>query len=218
MKGLVFKELRELRGIAAIALVCYLGLVVALMGSKLLDWIPGMPSGTTEVPFTGTEFLTPYWWITFVFAAALGMRQTAVESARGTFLFLFHRPLSRNSIVLTKIASGLALFAVCASVPILLYGWWAALPGHHASPFEWSMTRPAWSTALVYAPMAYFGAFLSGIRPARWFATRLLPLAGVFAIVEMILSPWLGTLVILGLVYLLLITNICHVARIRDYA
>ena len=149
MKALAFKELRELRGIAAAALVCYLGLVVNLMGAKLLNVVPGVARGTDEVPFTGTDYVTPFSLISGVFAVALGFRQSAVESASGTFLYLLHRPLPRDEIMLTKLASGLAVFFVCASFPVVAYGVWAAIPGHHPSPFEWSMTAPAWRAAHV---------------------------------------------------------------------
>jgi hypothetical protein len=222
MKGLVFKELRDIRGIAAIALACYLALVANLMGAKVFAFVPGIPDGTSEVPFTGREFLSYFEWITFVFAAALGFRQTVVESARGTLLFLLHRPLARNVIVLTKLATGLGMFAICVSLPILLYGWWLSVPGHHASPFEWSMSKPAWGVALVWAPSAYFGAFLSGLRPARWFGTRLLPLVAVPAFFLLgpgkVSGPWFISLLISGLVYLVLPANICYMAQVRDYA
>ena len=33
---------------------------------------------------------------------------------------------------------------MCTAVPILVYGCWAATPGTHAIPFEWSMTVPIW--------------------------------------------------------------------------
>ena len=41
-------------------------------------------------------------------------------------------------------------------------------------------------------PLLYFGAFLSGIRPARWFGTRLLPLvaAGALAMLLPELRWW----------------------------
>jgi len=63
-------------------------------------------------------------------------------------------------------------------LPILVYAAWAAAPRTHPGPFEWSMTGPAFRTWLV-APVVYLGAFTSGIRPARWFGSRLLPLVAV---------------------------------------
>jgi hypothetical protein len=90
MKALALKELREIRGIAAAALAGYLVLVVSLLGAKVFDWIPGMPRGTDEVPFTGSGFQIFFIFVSVVFAAALGFRQSATESARGTFVFLLH--------------------------------------------------------------------------------------------------------------------------------
>ena len=36
------------------------------------------------------------------------------------------------------------MMRLTAAAPILLYGWWASVPGTHPTPFEWDMTGPAW--------------------------------------------------------------------------
>jgi hypothetical protein len=220
MKALAFKELREVLGITAIALGCYLALAINAMGARVFDWVPGMPEGTSEVPFVGGGFTTFFTFISVVFAASLGFRQSAWESARGTFLFLLHRPLRRETIFLVKVAIGMAVLLVCASAPILLYGMWAAVPAHHASPFEWSMTTSTWRLTFLL-PMLYLGAFLSGLRPARWFGTRLLPLlAAILFLALLYVMPWWWTvgLPLSLLLYGLLATNICFVGQVRDYA
>jgi hypothetical protein len=219
MKALAFKELREVFGITAAALGGYLALVANLMGAKVFDWVPGMPRGTEEVPFTGVGFTVFFTFVSVVFAAALGFRQSAVESARGTYLFLLHRPLRRDVIFLTKLGTGAGVLLLCVSLPIVLYATWAAVPGHHPSPFRWSMTLPAWRLALLL-PLLALGASRSGLRPARWFGTRLLPLiAAVVALVLLTMLPWwsLGFPLAVAL-YGLLVANVCYVARVRDYA
>ena len=220
MRALVRKELREVFGIAAAALGCYLALAANLMGAKVFDWVPGMPRGTQEVPFTGGGFGTLFTIISTVFAVALGFRQSAWESARGTYLFLLHRPLPRDVIFLTKLATGVGVFLFCAVVPVVLYGAWAAVPGHHPGPFEWSMTVPAWQTVFLM-PLLYLGAFLSGLRPARWFGTRLLPLVAALVLLVLLdVLPWWWALAfpLAALLYGLLVANVCFVARARDYA
>jgi hypothetical protein len=220
MKALALKELREVFGITAVALGGYLALVVSLMGGKVFDWVPGMPHGTEEVPFTGGGFTTFYTFVSVVFAVALGFRQSAWESSRGTYLFLLHRPVPRDVIFLTKLATGAGVFLLCASLPVVAYAWWAAVPGHHPSPFAWPMTGPAWRLAFLM-PLLYLGAFLSGLRPARWFGTRLLPLvAAVVLLILLAMLPWWWTLGFPLAVALhgLLAANVCFVARARDYA
>jgi len=220
MKALAFKELREIFGITAAALGAYVALVTSLMGGKVFDWVPGMPSGTHEVPFVGGEFLTFYAYVSMGFALALGFRQSAWESAKNTYLFLLHRPISRNAIFLTKLAVGGGVLLLCSSMPIVLYGWWAATPGHHASPFTWSMTASAWQMASA-VPVLYLGAFLSGLRPARWFGTRLLPVVATAAILYVLLEFSWWWVLSSGLSLMLsglLAANVCYVARVRDYA
>jgi hypothetical protein len=219
MKALAFKELREVLGITAVALGGYLALVLSLMGAKVFDWVPGMPHGTREVPFTGDGFILFFGFVSIVFTIALGFRQSIVESCRGTYLFLLHRPMAWETIFLTKVLLGLGVFFLCASLPILLYGIWASMPGHHPSPFEWSMTRPAWDFTWLLS-LLYLGAFLSGLRRARWVGTRLLPLiAAIFLLIIQSNLPWSSLRLLLTLVLDgLFVTAICFVARVRDYA
>jgi hypothetical protein len=221
MTTLLYKELRDVLGIALIALGAYLVLLAGLLGSRLLSsWNPGLSYGVDAIPFVNTSFTSFFTVVTAVFAAALGFRQSASESVRGTYLFLLHRPLWRNTIFLTKLAAGTGVLLLCASAPILFYTWWAAVPGHHPSPFAWSMTLPAWRMAFLM-PLVYLGAFLSGIRPGRWLGTRLLPLAAsVLFLVLLNIMPywWVCGLPLALLLYVLLVTNICFVGRVRDYA
>jgi hypothetical protein len=217
MRALAFKELRDVFGITLAALGCYVALAVNAMGAKVFDWVPGMPRGTREVPFVGGNFTLFFCVISVLFALALGFRQSSWESAKGTYLFLLHRPLRREVIFAVKLALGLGVLLLCAAVPIVLYGTWAAIPGHHPSPFEWSMTLSTWETALL-TPLLYVGAFLSGIRPARWYATRLLPLAASL-LGFIVLSLWGVLGAVLGVLLCgVLITNVFYVARVRDYA
>ena len=164
MKALMLKELREIVAIAVLALAAYLALVMSLMGTKLFYWIPGLPQGPENIPFLSTDFQSAFAVISGVFVLALGFRQSVWESTRGTFLFLLHRPVARRQLLLTKLATGIVVFLLCGSVPILLYAWWASVPGHHPGPFFWSMTGPAWQLWFLM-PLLYLGMFLSGLRP-----------------------------------------------------
>lgn len=220
MKALAWKELRDLFGITFIALALYLALVVSAMGAKVFNWMPLMPHGTHGIPFVGDgDFAAVHSILSAIFAMALGFRQSAWESSRGTYLFLLHRPLRRETVFSIKLAMGAAIFLLVASLPILLYAWWAILPGHLPGPFEWSMTGETWRMMFLML-FFYFGAFLSGLRSARWFGTRLLPLIGVPLLLVMLYNmvPWyLGFPLVLVLCGLL-IANIWFVGRVRDYA
>jgi hypothetical protein len=219
MKALVCKELREVFGITAAALGGYLVLVASLMGAKVFDWVPGIPRGAERVPFVDGGFTTFFTFVSVLFAITLGFRQSAWESSHGTYLFLLHRPVFRSAVFLTKMATGIGAFLLCAGLPIVVYSAWVAMPRHHPGPFAWSMSEPAWQMALLM-PLLYLGAFLSGLRPARWFGTRLLPLvASVVFVLLLVWLPWwrVGfplTVLLCGL----LVANVCSVARMRDYA
>ena len=189
----------------------------------VLGWLfSSRPISMSAVPFVADDFTTKFFLISALFAIALGLRQTMGESIRGTYPFLFHRPIGRRWLLATKLAVGAAVYLICSAVPILVYGWWAATPGSHASPFEWAMTLPAWAGWLAMT-LLYLGAFLTVLRPGRWYASKVLPLA----------AAAFATFVLAGLSYQFdralwpfpivlavdgwLVAMIFFSARVRDY-
>lgn len=123
-----------------------------------------------------------------------------------------------------KLLVGGTAYLLCAALPIVCYGCWAAIPGKHAGPFEWSMTAGAWRNCVLMLAI-YLGGFFSGVYPGRWFGTRLLPLIGAGALAAACLlmaddypvwRPWAWpafALVVVGCVYAIL-----FVVHSRDFS
>jgi hypothetical protein len=219
LKALVLKELRETGWIAAVALVAHLSFVAMFAGYPVVPFWSGR--NIEVVPFVDGSFLTTFCFVSVALAVALGLRQTAVESGRGTWLFLLHRPAGMRRVFLAKFAVGGGLYLLSGLIAILAYAAWAGLPGKHASPFFWWMTANAW-IAWGVITIIYLAAFLAGIRPARWFGTRLLPLAGAgplaMALVFVIsLWPLLG-IAALCLIVAYLVGLVLFTARNRDFS
>ncbi len=222
---LVRKELRETRIFAALALGLYLiyackqtGKWSSLLG-HLLWWLPGMRAEAPDVPFVQDNFETTLFLIGAALAITLGFRQSAWEPSQGTALYLLHFPLTRRSIFVTKLFTGIGLLLACTLLPILIYATWAAMPGTHPGPFEWSMTVPAFQLWLLM-PLVYLGAFASGIRPARWFGSRLLPLLAVAftgTLLAMVAEWWLIAFPLLLLVAVVFVSDILWEAETRDF-
>jgi hypothetical protein len=223
--AIVGKELRETRAFAALALGLYFIYVTRLTGkwspllTALLGWAPGMNPEPPDVPFVEGNFLPIYFFIGIALAIALGFRQSAWEPSQGTALYLLHFPVARRTIFLTKLVTGMGLLLVCTLLPILFYAAWAAMPRTHPGPFEWSMTGQAlriWQLM----PLGYLGAFASGIRPARWFGSRLLPLAsaGIPGIFSYALPHWwLIGFPLLVLAATVLLSDILWETETRDF-
>ena len=173
-RAMALKELRETRGITLLALAAYALLVAA----------EASPWGVRQrywPPFVNDSlFFGWFICISAAMAIALGLRQTLGESIPGTYPFLFHRPADRRWLIGVKLLTGSVLYLVCAAVPIVAYGIWAATPGTHPSPFAWSMTAPAW---YLWLGMTLVYLALPRWRSARPLVSiRILPLAaGGFA-------------------------------------
>src|SRR5262245_11450721 len=181
--ALLYKELRETLPIAAVGLACLLFVALdAMEYSPFPDLLGGRFSGV--IPFLNSldQFFGRFTVAAGAFAIALGFWHSLGDFWGEAHLFLLHRPVSRRTIYVTKLVVGLTAYLLCAAAPILLYAVWAATPGTHASPFEWSMTLQSWS-AWLSAATIYLGAFLSGLRPAAWLGTRLAPLAAAGGVI-----------------------------------
>ena len=218
LKALVLKELRETAWIALVGLLADLAFVANCAGYPIFPW--SVNRYVDGIPFVDSSFLSTFCFVSIGLAVALGLRQTAVESGRGTWLFLLHRPVSMPRLLAAKLVVGGGLYLICGLIAILSYAAWAAAPGNHASPFRWWMTADSWK-AWGLITIIYLAAFLSGIRPAHWFGTRLLPLAagGVLAalLVFPMFWPLLG-IVAFVLVAACLIGLIHFTARTRDFS
>jgi ABC-type transport system involved in multi-copper enzyme maturation permease subunit len=223
--AIVKKELRETRVFAVLALGLYFLYLSNLTGhwgrplSSIFAWVPAMNAEPPDVPFVQGPFVTILFFIGAALAITLGFRQSAWEPSQGTAQYLLHLPLSRRTIFLTKLTTGISLLLGCTLLPILIYAIWAAMPATHAGPFEWSMTWPAFLVWLVM-PLAYLGAFASGIRPARWYGSRLLPLVSAAlagSILAVVSQWWPIALPLLLLVAAVLVSDILWEVETRDF-
>ncbi|MDA0833845.1 MAG: hypothetical protein O2955_04405 [Planctomycetota bacterium] len=214
-RAMIYKELRELCGIAALATAA----LFLYSGSELRMSFRPLFEPSQSVPFLGDDWYYYFALIGIGFTILLGFKQTAWELWQGTFLFLFHRPARRNDLIVSKLTIGLAVYLICSALPIVCVALWAATPGTHASPFEWSMTLPMWWLWLSLT-LIYLGAFTSGLIDGKWYGIRLMPLATSFlATTAVYFIPWwwvgLPLFVVSCVLY---VTAILFVARTRDYS
>jgi ABC-type transport system involved in multi-copper enzyme maturation permease subunit len=216
LKSLAIKELRESVGIVAVAVLAAAYTLAMITGMRIFPVFFSMAGA--GFPFVSDAFSKLYVVVIGALAIALGLKQAAGEGRRDTYYFLLHRPASRRSIFGTKLIVGAAFVLIVGGLLVLLYAIWAATPGNVAAPFYWSMTAWAWQLWLCM-PLLYLGAFLSGIRPARWFGTRLMPLAAAgFATFLIVMSPWWWlTAVALAICAAIIVVSIFYYAEQRDY-
>ncbi len=222
IRALVIKELRETSPFAALALGLSLAIVCRQTGLWtgfliwILGWVPGLGE-RARLPFIQSGFTGGIGLIGFVLALTLGFQQSCWDSRHGTNLYLLHLPVRRRTYFLTKLSTGIGLLLASVLLPILLYAGWAARPGTHPAPFEWSMISPALHVWLLM-PLIYLGAFASGIRPARWIGSRLLPLLAVLLpAVYLYNTSWLAGLPVLVFVSAAFISDILLEAGTRDF-
>jgi hypothetical protein len=190
---LIKKELKDLAPFALGMALCLIVVVGGLTGNKQIRQLPVLnalgfvPSQTNGIPFLeGDKFNTFFSIITGAFLALFAARQALWETLRGTKLFLYHRPVSKRTLLLSKVGTGIGLYWLIGLGAILLYGGWASdywgmgridLPfvfgttahsaGNLPAPFEWSMADSAFRI-LVCAPLLYLGLFTAMLSPTFW--------------------------------------------------
>jgi len=217
IRALAYKEFRETLPFAGLGLAAMLVIVLDAMGYSPAPDLLGRYQ-RSGIPFLSDMFVSRFGLVATGLALALGFWQSLGDFWGDAQLFVLHRPVSRRTVYSVKIAVGLATYMFCTLVPLVIYVWWAATPGTHASPFEWSMTVGVWTTWLQTMAL-YLGAFLSGLRPAAWLGTRLAPLAAAALVGVLVVwfqpSFWMQTFQ-LAIGNAALIAAALHVSATRD--
>jgi hypothetical protein len=218
-KALAYKELREVLPIACIAMIAYMACAAYWMGYPVLFGNSPNSNQLVGIPLFDNNFLVSFVFVSIGFTIIMALWQTVAESNRGTWLFLLHRPADRRMIISMKLLVGGGVYLLTSMISIIVYIAWAATPGTHASPFAWWMTVPLWIGWLIML-VCYFGAFLSGFRPGRWFGTRLMPLVatGFLSIAIVNMFSKMTSFVFILILCVLLISIIFYIARTRDFS
>jgi hypothetical protein len=175
MKALIQKDLRENLKVALIGLVIFslLAVLAYQIGSAALaGLLAGRAAQINALqPLLSPNLLAEAAFLCPIFGAALGWLQSRNEAHRDLWAFLIHRPVTRSEIFLGKTIAGLCLYALGAGLPFAILVAVARIPGRVAAPFEWAMVLPLFAFFLTGVAW-YFAGFLTGLRQARWYASR----------------------------------------------
>ena len=175
MKKLILKELREHFKVAAIGLAV-LTLILfqtfTVSSTQLQQAAFGGQSQSDALqPLLASTVLAGVSFFCAIFGTLLGYLQIHAERHPDLWAFLVHRPIARTKILQSKILAGLILYALGAALPLLGLVIVARIPGNVAAPFEWAMALPLLAIFFV-GIVYYFAGLLTGLRRARWYASR----------------------------------------------
>jgi len=191
MKALIQKELRENLKLAMLGLIVF-SAILALNIHTYSHWMKSVAAGgqgQREVEMMQPLISGGFWKLSgilcAIFGFILGWFQIHNERQRDLWAFLMHRPATRTQVFFGKILAGLMLNILVTGLPLTGYLIWALAPGHIAAPFEWAMLRPV-AVFSISGIVYYFAGMLTGLRQARWYASRALGL-GTAVIVSMVI-------------------------------
>ena len=193
MKALVQKEFRENVKLAVLGLVIYMLLLV----QQYRDYVSSPTSMVQPLGHGELQVITGMFCA--IFGAVLGWLQIHNERRPDLWAFLMHRPMTHTGVFLSKTLAGLGLYALVVGLPLLGFIVWARWPGHVAAPFELTMLRPLAAYVLT-GVVFYFAGMLTGLRQARWYASRALGLGvpiAVYFLVQTSPAFWQALLFIL---------------------
>jgi len=187
MRALVKKEFRENGVVLAAAFVLLLALLE--VGAYRRGWgllfanLADMPNDQRVLhgrPLFAGQNDGPLpigaWTVGCIgLALALACFQTFGEKVRHTWALLMHFPVRRGKMIHGKLAAGVLMYFALLG---LLWGGLVLrleVGRPYPGPFRGSAGLPLlWP--LLAGVGVYLGAFASALRPARWYATKWLPL------------------------------------------
>jgi hypothetical protein len=176
LKALVWKELRQAMGWGALGLLS----MAASLTYVLIDQKAVLQYASAKTFDPGGGFFT----FTYTFGCAflgllIGLVQVFPESRGDKWGFLSHRPVSRSTLFLGKVAAGTILYAAAAGIPLIGALVWMATPGHLPVPFDWRLGLPAVAD-LCCGIAYYFCGLLIGMRDSRWYGSRAVSVGAPF--------------------------------------
>lgn len=205
-RALMKKELREHFPVAALGLA--LGLVAVVLHLQPPSQLGGHYTGASvwrfalqgslrgsetlelPTPIAHGAYLGKLALLCYAVGGGLGFLMSCKEDFRKTWSFLLHRPVKPSVVLLAKLAAGTTLYLVATVVPFLLLCWWSSVPRHYYAPWAPELMYPGLDL-IARGCLIFLGAFLSGAREARWYGTRLAPLAGAASFMWPIGGSWL---------------------------
>lgn len=231
MLTILQKELRATAWVVALGAVVLAWFVSEMMGSSSSNSFRGwFPMHEGQHPFVSPGWLLWWGFLSAGFAGGLGLVMSLNESARGMWAFVLFRPISRRRFVGTKLLLGSVLSLLVVGIPAFVFLWWSSLLGNLPIPFDWSFAQPA-CESMGWSVVVFLGGFLSGLRPASWWWSRLWPLG---ATVVLGLWLWLSSFdtslpdllvpsplqfwIVCVVTSALLVSSILHVVEERDFA
>ena len=188
MFALIEKELRSLTRLIALALLADGWMLSELTGQT--HWVRGDIELQPGFALAQTEWLIWFGFLLASIAIVLGFSMSLDDGLRGTWAFALFRPVSRRAYIGAKLLVGGVMTLVLALLPVVAYSIWGARPGNLGAPFHWAQLQPAME-ACGWSVVVFFGAFLSGLRPAKWWWSRLWPLVTT---VTLGMWFWMGSL------------------------
>jgi hypothetical protein len=164
--GIVQKEFRENFKWALLLMLVFSALLISdlkQMANTDVHFfeinLPGM--------FNTMAILTP------LIGLMIGFAQVVRENRGDKWGFLTHRPVSRSTLFWGKAAAGILLYTAAIALPWISSLVWLSMPGHVPLPFDPHMALPG-AADLLCGIVYYFAGLLTGMREARWYATRTL--------------------------------------------
>lgn len=173
MFALMLKELRSISRFVALALLADGLLLSDLTGQSY--WLGGTYPMQSGFALIQSSWLLRFGFLVAAIASVLGLSMSLDDGLRGTWAFALFRPASRRAYIGAKLLVGGAVTLALSVLPVAVYSMWTATPGNVVAPFRWSLLQPA-IEACGWSVVVFLGAFLSGIRPAKWWWSRLWPL------------------------------------------
>ncbi len=227
--ALLKKELRECLPwllIAAIAFLVIGGLALRLMihsGAPFrypYRFSPGSAIGTFRLTVHSPLSTTGGWlfFISIVLGLALGIRQFFIPHFSRTWGFTIHRSINKLTILCAKLFVAAIAFIISLGTVWMVIYWYASLPEILPFPPEPRLFMEGW-ILIAMGFTVYLGTALAGLSIAKWYTTKVFPLAFVLVIIVTTVSQWkLSTAFAVMLIgSLILLSQIIHTFLNREF-
>ncbi|MBN1805666.1 MAG: hypothetical protein JW837_10475 [Sedimentisphaerales bacterium] len=159
-------------------------------------------------------------WLFFLsvgLGLVIGVRQFWLPNFTGTWPFLLHRSVKRETILTSKLIAALLTLTISLGLTWIAIFWSACRQEAFKIPLSFRIFFEGW-IFIIMGLVSYLGTALSGLSRAKWYTTKIFGIAFAAVIIITFSGFTLaGLVLIITFFVVILLSQIFHTFQVREF-
>jgi len=227
--ALLRKELREclpwlllamIIFIAASSIILRVEILEEKIDSRMSRFSPGNVIGHHELTYSSRIPVIGLWLflLSIGLGLVLGVRQFWLPNFTGTWPFLLHRSVNKETILAAKLIAAILTLVISLGLTWVAIYWYASRVEAFKVPLPFRVFFEG-CIFIIMGFVIYLGTALSGLSRAKWYTTKIFGIAFVVTLLFVIFAQLTlaGAVLIITFSVVILLSQIIHTFLLREF-